>query len=416
MAAKAKAKGKAAKATKAKAKTKVKKAKKPTVGMTAQQVKKFQAAAKKVTTQQRIAASAARTQKRRLATARRVTAISRRSYQAAAASRAVAYATRQTSRQANAQHLSSATRRAAAARVFNATRIASSRKFVALGEATHAHTSVMQTMTNSQALANQTRISQKAAATARTNAKKKAAAFKKLKAQGKISKSAKTVPKGYGINAKGQLYKTKVKKKGKSPAKPKKKAGYSPAAIAAGLKAAGPISKQTRKQKLSMSKGSKTKAQQASQSKKAAVKVKAKPKASVVTPRVNVSDWITTGNDQGAENCLPVAIANHLYAWTGYKMADDQVEEIKGDTVYDALELLKTASPFENVRVAEFAQLTQRHHDIPGSLIVFNPPEGCHAGVLLPNWKVVSYGEVIKLESEVEEAYYVRWEVADIED
>lgn len=416
MAAKAKAKGKAVKATKAKAKTKVKKAKKPTTGMTAQQLKKYNAAAKKVTAQQRIASRAANLQKRRLATARRVTAISRRSYKAAAASRAVAYAIRQTSRQANAQHLSSATRRAAAARVFNATRIASSRKFVALGEATHAHTSVMQTMTNSQALAYETKLSQKAAATARTNAQKKAAAFKKLKAQGKIAKNAKTVPKGYGINAKGQLYKTKVTKKGKSPAKPKKKTGYSPAAIAAGLKAAGPISKQTKKQKLSMSKGSKTKAQQAAQSKKANAKVKAKPKAAAVTPKVNVSDWITAGNDQGIENCLSVAIANHLYAWTGYKMADDQVDEIKGDTAYGALERLKNASPFDNIKVAEFAQLTHHHHDIPGSLIIFNPPEGCHAGLLLPHWKVVTWGEIVKLESEVEEAYYVRWEVADIED
>lgn len=389
MAAKAKAKGKAVKATKAKAKTKVKKAKKPTTGMTAQQLNKYNAAAKKATIQQR----AANLQKRSLATARRVTAISRRSYKAAAASRAVAYAIRQTSRQANAQRLSSATRRAAAARVFNATRIASSRKFVALGEATHARTSVLQTMTNSQALAYQTKLSQKAAATARTNAQKKAAATRKLSTRNRTAKTA---------------------KKGKSPSKPKKKTGYSPAAIAAGLKAAGPISKQTKKQKLSMSKGSKTKARQAAQSKKAAAKVKAKPKASVITPKVNVSDWITAANDQGIENCLSVAIANHLYAWTGYKMADDQVDEIKGDTVYSALEYLKLHSPFENVKVEEFAQLTHRHHDIPGSLIVFNPPEGCHAGVLLPHWKVVTWGEIVKLESEVEEAYYVRWEVADI--
>lgn len=410
MAAKGKATGKAVKASKAKAKTKVKKAKRPTAGMTAQQVKKFQKAARKVTARQRLATQAANLQKRRLATARRVTAISRRSYRAAAASRTVAYAVRRTSQQANAQHLSSATRRATAARVFNATRIASSRKYIALGEATHAHTSVMQTLTNSQALSQQAKISRKAAITARATAKRKAAAFKRLKAQGKIAKNAKTLPKGYGINAKGQLYKTKTKKKGKSPTKPKKRAGYSAAAIAAGLKAAGPISKNNKRRKISQSKGAKTKAQQAAQSKKAAPKPKAKPKASIVTPMVNVSEWIRAGNDEGAENCLAVALANHLYMWTGYKMDDDQVQAMSGETVPEILRNMKKASPFVNIRVAEWAELGPCHYGIAGSLIVFHTARGCHSGVLMPGRKVISWGEITDLESEVEEAYYVRWE------
>lgn len=393
MAAKSKAKAKAVKKPKAAVKTKVKKAKTPTAGLSAAQVKKYNAAAKKVTAKQNLRNKSASLRQRRLAAAKKSTAKAAASYKAAAGQRAVSLAVQRTYAQTVSGHQAAYLRKSAAKRVFQAQSIAASRKFVALGEQTHAHTSRMQTVTSGQATKIESQLIAKATRTAKTNAARKAAAFKALKRAGKISKNAKTVPKGYSINVKGQLVKTK---KSKAPKKaPKKKAGLSPAAIRAGLKAAhAPATKAA--------------LQAAAQSKKKAVKVAAKPKASVITPAVN-SEWVTAGNDQGTDNCLPVAIANHLLAWTGYRLDDDQVNSITGETVWDVLVWLQETDPFDNVHLAMFAELTAAHHYLAGSLVCFDTPKRVeHSGLMLGDG-VVGWGEIQDIPEVITEAWYIRW-------
>jgi hypothetical protein len=397
VAAKSKAPAKAVKKPKAAVKTKVKKVKSPTAGLNAAQVKKYNAAAKKVTASQNLRTKAASYRQRRLATAKRVTAKQRSAYKTAAASRAVSLAVQKTYQQTVSGHQAAYLRKSAAARVFKAQSIASSRKFVALGEGTHAHTSRMQTVTSAQANAIEKKLIAKATQTAKTNAARKAKAFKHLKKIGKIGKNAKTIPKGYSINVKGQLVKTKKRPKKVAVKKKKGSTGNSPAAIRAGLKAARtPPTKAALKA--------------AAQSKKKPVKAAAKPKASVITPAVNPR-WVTAGNDKGVDNCLSVAIANHLLAWTDYRLDDDQVNSIPGETVYDALRYLQESDPFDNVHVEMFAELTDTHHDIPGSLICFYTPKHIeHAGLLLGSG-MISWGEVSPIPETVTEAWYIRWRV-----
>jgi hypothetical protein len=360
MAAKAKAKTKATKASKSAAKTKAQKAKarKPTSGLSAAQVRAYNKASQAATKAARIQSNADKLRAKRLATAKRVTAIQRKAYKTAAAQRVVEYAVKKTYQQTVSGHQNAYVRLAAAKRLFRATSIASSRKFVALGIGTHAHTSRMQTLTAAQALSYEKTLSAKAR-----------------------------------VRAKRQLRKPKAAKKSRKPAK-KAKVGLSKAAVSAGLAAA-------HNRKLVAA------AARAAQSKKKSVKAKAKPKAGTVTAAVN-PEWITAGNDQGSENCLAVAIANHLLAWTGYRMTDDQVNSIKGETAYDALSWIEDEDPFENIHIGMKAEL--HDYDIPGSLICFDSPNGEHAGVLIPAG-LVSWGEIQAVPETVTEAYYVRWSV-----
>lgn len=344
MAAKSKAKPKKAAVSKTTAKTKVQKAKKPTAGMTAAQVKAYNSASKAQTKAAKIQANAKSYRSKRLATAKRTEAAARALYKSAASARTVAYATRRSSAQAISQHQTASLRKAAAYRVFNATRIASSRKFQAAGEALHARQNTLQTVTADQAIAVERRLSAKATITAKR-------------------RSAKT------------------RKTTKTKSTSTKKKGLSQAAVKAGLSAASKVK---------------------------SAKTAAKPKASVITPAVN-SEWVTAGNDQGVDNCLPVAIANHLLAWTNFRLDDDQVNLIQGETVYDALRFLEETDPFDNVHVEVFAELTDTHHDIPGSLICFETPKRIeHAGLLIGSG-VVSWGEVSPMPEAISEAWYIRW-------
>lgn len=381
------------KAKKAVKKTAAKKKKTPTSGMDAAELKAYQKAAKKVTTNQRIRKNAAAYRQRRLATAKRVTAKQNAAYKSAAASRAVEYATEQTWKQTVSGHQSAALRSAASRRVFNATRIASSRKFTALGIAKHAHQNRMQTVTGQQAVDMERKLTAKATKKAKATAAKKVAARKRLIRQGKLPKSGK-IPNGEAINAKGKLVKTKKLSKKQLAARKtrSKKSGYSPQAVQAGLKAAKSVQR----------------AEAQSKKKKA---VKAKPrKASVLTPCVN-SDWVTAGNDLGTENCVAVAIANHLLAWHGLRLSDRQVRMIHdspGDTIEDALNWLRDEDPFPYVHLGNAIALIR---PVVGSLIGFETDDGRdHAGVLLDG-EVITWGEILPLESEVEESWYLRWEI-----
>lgn len=346
MSAKKAAKPKAAKVTAAK------KPKKPTAGMSAAQVKAYTKAANN----RRVSERAVAYRQRRLATARRVTAQAARSYQSAAQARTVAYATRRSFQQTVTGHQSAALRKAAAQRVFNATRVASSRKFVALGQARHARQNVLQTVTSAQALAIERRLSSKARATA---------GVKKPKTAKKAS-AAKTAP--------------RKSSSGRS--------GYSQAAVRAGLNAAAKVPKSASASK-----------------KKAAAKPKVR-KAASAFPAVNPR-WVTAGNDRGTENCVAVAIANHLLAWTGVRMTDEQIKWLSDfSTISGALNELQFHQPFAPEIVLQGFYETWGTE--PGMIIGYESEYGPHVGVLLVH-EVVSYGEVVPLNADIEEGFYVAW-------
>lgn len=403
MAAKAKAQAKNVKKPKAAANTKVKKKKTPTAGMDAKQLKAYTKAAKSVAAKQQVQKNANAYRARRLATAKRVTATQRAAYKSAAASRAVQYATQKTYNQLSSGHQSSYLRKSAAKRVFNATRIASSRKFVALGEATHAHQSRMQTVTNAQAVSMEQKLRAKALKTAARTASRKARLLKSLKKAGKVKKNATSLPKGYTVSTTGtpRLIKTKKKAAAKSKVA-KARGGYSRQAVQAGLKAAQGVKKREQ---------AAAKVAKAAQSKKKAAKPKAKPKAAVVTPVVN-SNWITAGNDRGIENCLAVAIANHLLHWEGYELDDAQVwalDELCDDkTITVALHDLQHRSPWSNVRLAEVHYLGT--YSGSGSLVGCTTKYGYHSGLALDEG-VVSWGEILKDDVSIAESWYLRWQV-----
>jgi hypothetical protein len=360
------AKGKStAKTVKGKAKPKTTKVRKSaTASLSPAQFKAYQKAAQKV--QQGQQAEALR--RRRLASAAKVNkklAVARRS---ASRSQVAAYAARQTFRQAVSGHQSSMLRKRAAANVFRLQQRATQARFIFRGESIHAHTTRMQTLTSAQAAATYQKFRQ--SAIRRNNQKLKSKNLKPRK-------------------------KRKARKTG----------GYSAAAKSAGMRAA----RQVRPAQATKAKNTKTNANKAAQSKK---KTAAKPKqvkAAVHRAGVN-REWVTAGNTQGVENCAAVALANHLLAWTGYRLTDDQVMDLHfagGDTLQGVIE----AAGWDNVAV-EMAVLLDGLDGFPvGSLVSYDTPYGPHAAVLLGEGNVAAWGEVVKLTEPIEEGWFVQWRV-----
>lgn len=136
------------------------------------------------------------------------------------------------------------------------------------------------------------------------------------------------------------------------------------------------------------------------------------PTAPVKTPtaarlqKEHVSCWITAGNDQGAENCAAVAIANHLWYHHGLRMTDDQVNDLaRFKTIDGMLRYLRRNEIFENVypegRITCFAG--------PGDIAVYIVGRDTHAALLTEDLKVVAWGEEVPLSSPILEAWHIRW-------
>lgn len=123
------------------------------------------------------------------------------------------------------------------------------------------------------------------------------------------------------------------------------------------------------------------------------------------------TQWITAGNDEGEKNCVAVALANHLLYHTGRRVSDAQVEYLnilarrRVSTALDQLDYYEAWAP---VSLSEYGSVKPEDAK-PGMLVGFETPEGDHCGVLMPGNMVVSWGEIVPLESEIEEAWEITW-------
>lgn len=121
------------------------------------------------------------------------------------------------------------------------------------------------------------------------------------------------------------------------------------------------------------------------------------------------TEWIAAGNDQGAENCVAVAIANSLLYQRGKRVTDEQVAAVTDEWLKRGLWRAWHDQPW--YPEAELVGFSIRGIPQPGDIIGFESVNGPHCGVLLPGNLVVSWGEVIPLESEIEEAWKITWAV-----
>lgn len=121
---------------------------------------------------------------------------------------------------------------------------------------------------------------------------------------------------------------------------------------------------------------------------------------------VTDTPWITAGNDEGTENCVVVAIANSLLYNLGFRVADEQLEFVRDQRINKALWRIWHDEPWQLVDLLWYRWTDEPQ---PGDIIGFETDNGPHCGILLPGNKVVSWGEVIPLESEIEEAWTLKW-------
>ena len=263
----------------------------------------------------------------------------------------------QTYRQIAQAHQSKGLRVQAAHNLFKAQSLATNRQFAYSGEAIHLHTTVMQTLTNAQAL----NVAQRQSASAR---KRILAGASKKKPKAATKAKART---------------------SRSP--------YAAAANKAGLAAAAKIPSPSKTVK------PKTKTQPA--------KVR---KAPGVTRTVN-PEWITAGNDEDKENCVLVAVANHCLLHTGHRISESFIDYMgmyNAQTIAQALGRVDVSEAWTPATLTEYGMVNPEDAK-PGMLIGFEAENGPHCGVLMAGNMVVSYGEVVPLTAEIEEAWEATW-------
>jgi len=122
--------------------------------------------------------------------------------------------------------------------------------------------------------------------------------------------------------------------------------------------------------------------------------------------------WVTAGNDEGTENCTAVAIANSCLYSLGYKPSDEQVAMIKGGRLSVALWLLHRDSTWWPAELFRYRRVNLAVSiPLPGDIVGFETENGSHCGLLLPGGKVVSWGETVSLETEIDEAWTPVWKI-----
>lgn len=347
MAAKQPAAKKAAKTAKA---VKSSKTTKANTHYTAAQSQAYQAASKAAIQNAQTHANATALQQRRLQGATKARAkLAAKGVQLYGA-RIKKLAVSQTYKQAVASHQSKQLVNQAAHRLFKAQQVATNRQFAYSGEAIHARTTTLQTLTNAQALSASMRASAKARAKAITAASKRKPIV------------------------------THTRKAATSRSK------YTAIGASAGRAAAASIPK----------------------SRKAA-------KGSTTGVCVD-TEWITAGNDEDQENCINVAIANHLLYHTGIKVSDEQIGFLDAHylspRIDRALNRLDYYDLWHGISLEEYGMVGPKDAE-PGMLIGFDvtvdEDKIPHCGVLMPGNQVVSWGEVIPLEYEIDEAWEIVW-------
>lgn len=123
------------------------------------------------------------------------------------------------------------------------------------------------------------------------------------------------------------------------------------------------------------------------------------------------TQWIVAGNDKGVENCVAVAIANHLLLQTGRRVTSAELTYMAYyDSVWKAISWLDFHESWKGVGLSEYGMIKPEEAE-PGDIVGFETPQGSHCAVLMPGNMVISWGEIAPLESEVDEAWQVKWTV-----
>lgn len=136
-------------------------------------------------------------------------------------------------------------------------------------------------------------------------------------------------------------------------------------------------------------------------------------KAASITPAVN-PEWIVAGNDRGVENCVAVALANHLLLHTGHRISNPElIFLLYRDAVQKALTALDYNDPWQGVGLSEYGMKAPADAK-PGDIVGFETRQGSHCAVLMPGNMVISWGEIIPLESEIDEVWEVVWTVTSL--
>jgi hypothetical protein len=146
---------------------------------------------------------------------------------------------------------------------------------------------------------------------------------------------------------------------------------------------------------------------------RAAQSVKAAPKASktrsAALPEAFSSrgEWITAGNDAGAGTCIAVAVANHRFIATGYRMTDAEVLELHemAGVKPRIPDVLRAAQELYGIAYARIPAGYGLEFTVAG----YPSEYGDHCAVTVPDGKVISWGEVIPLAETLEEAWAIRW-------
>lgn len=338
--------------------------------MTPVQFKAYQKARQSAIQKAQFRDAVARLQRRRLqgaAKAERKLAVK---LQQAISARIKARAVRATYQQNVSGHQARILRLATARRLFQAQSVATQHQFAYLGERIHKRTTVLQTVTTKQG-------------------SEQVTAQRLRAAQRRARLRHQKLPKG-------------PKKK---VGRPKGKHSISPAARAAGKAQRARYNAIGRAAGLAAARHVST-AQAASPKKKPA-KAKVR-KAAGDCPELT-HDWVTAGNDRSRENCITVAMANHLLLHTGYRMDDGYVHalhRVTDGTIEDALWWAWTGLWWDGTRIYDYEPLEIPE---PGCLIGF----GDHAAVLLGNDQMISWGSVVPMKAGVEEAWRIRWTLGD---
>lgn len=264
----------------------------------------------------------------------------------------------QSYKQAVAAHQSKTISNAAAARLFKAQQLATNRQFAYSGEAIHLHTTTLQTLTNSQALSAESKASAKARAKAITSGSKKKPIV------------------------------TNTRKAATSRTK------YTALGAAAGRAAAASVPKNR----------------------------KAAKGLTNFTVGIYVDPfWITAGNDEDKENCVAVAIANHLLYHTGFRATDEQIGWLSdyylGPRIDRSLDRLDWNTVWPGITLEEYGMVDPENAK-PGDLVGFDVEvdgdKVPHCGVLTGDNQVVSWGEVVPVPAAIDEAWEIVWYVTQV--
>jgi hypothetical protein len=111
--------------------------------------------------------------------------------------------------------------------------------------------------------------------------------------------------------------------------------------------------------------------------------------------------------------CTATAVATHLYLTRGILATAEEILALHaactgpgGAVISDVLD--QASSGFAGARLAQFWPVAGR--DLPGTITGLRLPSGMHASLSLPGGVCVSWGHIVPVPGELEEAWWIEWE------